>query len=95
MAKKATKNSKKKAADQTKTPAATKAAPAVAPSVRSEAAKRTAAGTFTKIIFNQIGGRECPRFAPMTWKERDAFLAKPENTVVLERYEAHMKSVLK
>jgi len=29
----------------------------------------------------------------MTWKERDAFMAKPENAVVRERYEKHMASV--
>jgi hypothetical protein len=31
----------------------------------------------TKRVFNQIGGKECRRFAAMTWKERDAFRAKP------------------
>ena len=59
----------------------------------AKAAQRTAAGKFTKIIFNQIGGKECRRFAAMTWKERDAFMAKPENAAVRERYEAHMASV--
>jgi hypothetical protein len=33
------------------------------------------------------------RFAAMTWKERDAFMAKPENAVVRERYEKHLASV--
>jgi hypothetical protein len=61
--------------------------------VRSEAARRTAEGKFTKVVFAQIGGKECPRFAPMTWKERDAFMAKPENAVVRERYEKHLASV--
>ena len=61
--------------------------------VRAKAARRTAEGKFTKVIFNQIGGTECPRFAPMTWKERDVFMAKPENAVVRERYEAHLASV--
>ena len=81
------------------TPAAVKApkAPKVpkpaATGVRSEAARRTAEGKFTKVIFNQIGGKECPRFAPMTWKERDALMAKPENSVVRERYEEHLASV--
>jgi hypothetical protein len=28
----------------------------------------------------------------MTWKERDAFMAKPENAVGLERYEKHLAS---
>lgn len=92
MAKKATQSkkakrvSKKQAATQVKT-SATKVA------VRSKAAQRTAAGKFTKVIFKQIGGKECPRFAPMTWKERDAFMAKPENAAVRERYEAHLASV--
>ena len=92
MAKKTTQSKKAKrvpkmqAATQVKT-SATKVA------VRSKAAQRTAAGKFTKVIFNQIGGKECPRFAPMTWKERDAFMAKPEHAVVRARYEAHMKSV--
>jgi hypothetical protein len=84
--KKAKRVSKKQAATQVKT-SATKVA------VRSKAAQRTAAGKFTKIIFNQIGGKECRRFAAMTWKERDAFMAKPENAVVRERYEKHMASV--
>ncbi|MBZ5658798.1 MAG: hypothetical protein LAO08_00175 [Acidobacteriia bacterium] len=61
--------------------------------VRAKAARRTAEGKFTKIIFNQIGGKECCRFAAMTWKERDAFMAKPENGVVRERYEKHLASV--
>ena len=29
----------------------------------------------------------------MTWKERDAFMAKPENAAVRERYEKHLASV--
>lgn len=61
--------------------------------VRAQASRRTAAGKFTKVIFNQIGGKECRRFAAMTWKERDAFMAKPENAVVRDRYEAHLASV--
>jgi hypothetical protein len=65
----------------------------IATGVRAKAARRTAEGKFTKIIFNQIGGKECRRFAAMTWKERDAFMAKPENAVVRNRYEKHMASV--
>ena len=87
------KNTKKKA---TKARAAVKRGkPSAkdATGVRAKAARRTAEGKFTKVIFNQIGGKECRRFAPMTWKERDAFMAKPENAVVQERYEAHMASV--
>ena len=61
--------------------------------VRALASRRTAEGKFTKIIFNQIGGKECRRFAAMTWKERDAFMAKPENAAVRERYEKHLASV--
>ena len=61
--------------------------------VRAKAARRTAEGKFTKIIFNQIGGKECRRFAAMTWKERDAFMAKPENAAARERYEKHLASV--
>jgi hypothetical protein len=62
-------------------------------SSRSEAARRTAEGKFTKVVFAQVGGAECPRFAAMTWKERDRFMAKPENSVVRERYKTHMASV--
>jgi hypothetical protein len=65
----------------------------VATGVRAKAARRTAEGKFTKAIFNQIGGKECRRFAAMTWKERDVFMAKPENAVVRERYEKHLASV--
>ena len=71
----------------------TKPAAKAATGVRAKAARRTAEGKFTKIIFNQIGGKECRRFAAMTWKERDAFMAKPENAVVRERYEKHLASV--
>jgi hypothetical protein len=63
------------------------------PSSRSEAARRTAEGKFTKAIFTQVGGAECPRFAALTWKERDRFMEKPENFVVRERYKTHMASV--
>jgi hypothetical protein len=65
----------------------------VATGVRSEASRRTAEGRFTMVVFAQIGGKECPRFGPMTWKERDAFMAKPESAVVRERYEKHLASV--
>jgi hypothetical protein len=86
----------KRAAAETKaTPAAKRPkATAKAPKgVRAKAARRTAEGKFTKVIFNQIGGKECRRFAAMTWKERDAFMAKPENAVVRERYENHLASI--
>jgi hypothetical protein len=87
------KNTKKKA---TKARAAVKRPKTVgkaATGVRAKAAPRTAEGRFTKVIFNQIGGKECRRFAAMTWKERDAFMAKPENAAVRERYEEHLASV--
>ena len=71
----------------------TKASKPTATGVRAKAARRTASGKFTKIIFNQIGGKECRRFAAMTWKERDAFMAKPENAAVQERYEKHLAAV--
>ena len=77
----------------TKASKAPKAPKPTATGVRAKAARRTAAGKFTKVIFNQIGGKECRRFAAMTWKERDAYMANPENAVVQERYEAHMASV--
>ena len=56
--------------------------------VRAKAARRTAEGKFTKIIFNQIGGKEYRRFAAMTWK----VMAQHENTAVQERYEKHLAS---
>jgi len=76
-----------------KAPKAPKVPKPAATGVRSEASRRTAEGMFTKIIFNQVGGKECRRFAAMTWKERDAFMAKPENAAVRERYEKHLASV--
>ena len=93
MAQKAKKVWRKKGNTKHKTQAATKTPKPAATGVRAKAARRTAEGKFTKIIFNQIGGKECRRFAAMTWKERDAFMAKPENAVVRERYEKHMASV--
>jgi muramoyltetrapeptide carboxypeptidase LdcA involved in peptidoglycan recycling len=86
----------KRAAAETKTtPAVKQGKPSAkaATGVRAKAARRTAEGKFAKIIFNQIGGKECSRFAAMTWKERDAVMAKPENAVVRERYEAHLASL--
>ena len=61
--------------------------------IRAQAIRRSAERKFTKIIFNQIGGKECRRFAAMTWKERDAFIAKPENAAVQGRYEKRLASV--
>jgi len=87
------KNTKRKA---TKAKAAVKRPKTTAKApkgIRAQASRRTAKGKFTKIIFNQIGGKECRRFAAMTWKERDAFMAKPENAAVQERYEKHLASV--
>ena len=77
----------------TKASKAPKAPKPTATGVRAKAARRTAEGKFTKVIFNQIGGKECPRFAAMTWKERDAFMAKPEHAAVRGRYETHLASV--
>ncbi len=79
--------------DRTDTNATTKEVSTATLSVRSSAAKRTAAGKFTKQVFAKIGGKECPRFGPMTWKERDTYMAKPEGAAVRERYEAHLASV--
>ena len=76
-----------------KAPKPPKASKPAATGVRAKAARRTAEGKFTKVVFAQIGGKECRRFAAMTWKERDAFMAKPENAVVRERYEKHLASV--
>ena len=60
-------------------------------SVRQKAARRTAAGKFTRAIFNQIGGNEVPRYAALTWKERD--LAHKEFPVVKARYKRHMSTL--
>ena len=65
----------------------------VATGVRAKASMRTAEGKFTKVIFNQIGGKECRCFAALTWKERNAYMAKPENTIVRERYNKHLAFV--
>jgi hypothetical protein len=87
------KNTKKKATRAKAAVKRPKTTAKAATGVRAKAAQRTAQGKFTKVIFNKIGGKECRRFAAMTWKERDAFMAKPENAVVRERYEKHMASV--
>jgi hypothetical protein len=76
-----------------KAPKAPKVRKPAATGVRAKAARRTAEGKFTKVIFNQVGGKECPRFAAMTWTERDAFMAQPENAAVRDRYEKHMALV--
>jgi hypothetical protein len=92
---KAKPRNKRAAAVKKTTPAVKQPKPTgkVATGVRAKAARRTAEGKFTRIIFNQIGGKECRRFAAMTWKERDAFMAKPENAIVRGRYEKHLASV--
>jgi hypothetical protein len=87
------KNTKKKATKAKAAVKQPKTKAKAATGVRAKAARRTAEGNFTKIIFNQIGGKECRRFAAMTWKERDAYMAKSENAVVQERYEKHLASV--
>ena len=89
----AKKTKKERLASKRVKKAAAKASKPAAAGVRAKAARRTAEGKFTKVIFNQIGGKECRRFAAMTWKERDALMAKPENAAVRERYEKHMASV--
>ena len=93
--KKAKPGNKRVASEKKSTPAVKQPKPTVkaARRVRALASRRTAEGKFTKVIFNQIGGKECRRFAAMTWKERDAFMAKSENAVVRDRYETHMASV--
>ena len=91
-----TKPRNKRVASETKTTSAVKrpkTTAKVAKGVRALASRRTAEGKFTKVIFNQIGGKECPRFAAMTWTERDAFMAKPENAAVRGRDEKHLASV--
>ena len=88
-----TKHTTPAAAKAPKAPKAPKVPKPAATGIRAKASRRTAEGKFTKAIFTQIGGKECPRFAPMTWKERDAFMAKPENAVVRDRYEKHLASV--
>jgi hypothetical protein len=92
---KTTKKSTKAKARNKRVAAKTKATPAIkaATGVWAKAARHTAEGKFTKVIFNQIDGKECRRFAAMTWRERDAFMAKPENAVVRQRYEKHLASV--
>src|ERR1039457_3178881 len=82
-----TKHAPPTAAKAPKAPKAPKVPKPAATGIRAKAARRTAEGKFTKVIFNQIGGKECRRFGAMTWKERDAFMAKPENAVVRDRYE--------
>ena len=69
-----------------------KAPPKSAANARAEASRRTAAGKFNKAVFDQIGGKECRRFAAMTWAERDAFMARPENAAVQKRYIEHLAS---
>jgi hypothetical protein len=86
-------DSKHKTQAVTKASKAPKALKPAATGVRAKAVRRTAEGQFNKVIFTRIGGRECPRFAAMTWVERDALMAKPENAAVRERYEKHLASV--
>jgi hypothetical protein len=74
-----------------KAPKALKAPKPVATGVRAEAARRTAAGKFTKDAFHQIGGEECPSYAKLTWVQRDAIHEKLPD--VQSRYLAHLASM--
>lgn len=62
---------------------------------RAAAIRRSTEGKFNKVVLSQIGGAECPRFYPMTWVERDKFMAGDSEAakIVKARYEAHMKLV--
>ena len=64
-------------------------------SARTAAIRRSQAGKFNKVVLTVIGGAECPRFYPMTWAERDKFMASgtPEALAVKARYEAHLATV--
>jgi len=55
---------------------------------RQKAARRTAGGGFNKTVFKEIGGKECPRYAALTWKERDKVHAT--FPAVKVRYDRHM-----
>jgi hypothetical protein len=79
------------AVEAPKMPKAPKAPKPVATGVRAEAARRTAAGKFTKDAFHQIGGQECPSYAKLTWVQRDAIHEKFPD--VKSRYLAHLASV--
>ncbi len=57
-------------------------------SVRQKAARRTAAGGFNKAAFKEIGGKECPNYAKLTWVQRDK--VHREMPAVKARYERHM-----
>ena len=57
-------------------------------SVRQKAAGRTAAGGFNKTVFKEIGGRECPNYAELTWVQRDK--VHGEIPAVKARYDRHM-----
>jgi hypothetical protein len=58
--------------------------------VRQKAARRTAAGGFNKVVFKEIGGKECKNYAALTWKQRDKVHA--EIPAVGVRYQRHMAS---
>jgi hypothetical protein len=56
--------------------------------VKVKAARRTAAGGFNNAVFKKIGGKDCPRYAALTWKERDK--VHDEIPAVKARYERHL-----
>jgi hypothetical protein len=64
-------------------------------SARTAAIRRSQAGKFNKAVLSVIGGKECPRFFPMTWIQRDSFMAQDTEAakIVRERYEAHLASI--
>ena len=64
-------------------------------SARTAAIRRSQAGKFNKVVLTVIGGAECPRFYPMTWAERDKFMAGNTEAakIVKARYEQHMKTI--
>jgi hypothetical protein len=66
-----------------------------APSARTAAIMRSRLGKFNKQNLTVIGGAECPRFYPMTWAERDRFMAQDTEAakIVKERYQKHMANI--
>ena len=64
-------------------------------SARTAAIRRSRDEQVNKAVLTRIGGAECPRFYPMTWLQRDAFMAQNTEAakIVKARYEAHLASI--
>jgi hypothetical protein len=61
---------------RTNRPEKAKFVPGLKTGVRAAASQRTASGKFNRVAFATIGGSEVPKYAKLTWVQRDSLHEK-------------------